>query len=119
MPLETVGKYIAQARVLLQDLIAPYRYPDQDLADNLSQALLEVRRLRPDAVAYYFRNDFPDFTVDTPGMATVVNMDVQYRNGLLYYICGKAQLRDEESEQDSRAGVFMNKFVAQFLTIQS
>jgi hypothetical protein len=42
-----------------------------------------------------------------------------YRVSLLYYICGQAQLRDDENTQDARASVFLNKFVAQMLTIQS
>lgn len=120
MPLKTVGDYVAQARVLLQDIIAgPYRYPDQDLVDYLSQGMIEARRLRPDIMASYFRADFPDFTADTAGMLVEVPMDVMYRNALLYYVIGKAQLRDDEAEEDARASGFMNKFVSQFLTIQS
>jgi hypothetical protein len=46
-------------------------------------------------------------------------MDPMYRVSLLYYICGQAQLRDDENTQDARASVFLNKFVAQMLTIQS
>jgi hypothetical protein len=37
----------------------------------------------------------------------------------VYYICGQAQLRDDENVQDSRAVTFLNKFTSQMLTITS
>jgi hypothetical protein len=37
----------------------------------------------------------------------------------IYYICGQAQLRDDEPNQDGRASAFMNKFISQMLSIQS
>ena len=46
--LDTVQDYITDARVLLQDLISPYRYDDPSLLTALNVALLEARRLRAD-----------------------------------------------------------------------
>ena len=112
--LSTVEAYISQARVLLQDTVdLPYRYADAELIDALNRGLLEIRRIRPDLMLQYV-------TSSVPTIATgAVPLDEQYRTALLYYIVGQAQLRDDENTQDARATVFLNKFVAQLLTIQS
>lgn len=115
--LETVSDYISQARVLLMDAIPDYRYSDDELVTNLNMGLLEMRRLRPELMRSYFRSSIPSYSASSP--STAVAVDVQYRVALLYYICGMAQLRDDENTQDARATVFLNKFTAQMLTIQS
>jgi len=112
--LNTVADYIADARVLLQDQAAPYRYEDTELVENLNLAFLEVRRLRPDILFAYLNSTLPTFSTYSP--TTAVPMDVQYRVSLLYYICGQAQLRDEETTQDARATVFLQMFHAQLLS---
>lgn len=112
--LDTVSDYVAQARVLLQDTVPEYRYPDDDLVQGLNLAMLEASRLRPDL---FLDRDVPSYSSDN--MDAQVVMDNQYRVPLLYYICGNAQLRDEENTQDARATVFLNKFVAQMLSIVS
>jgi hypothetical protein len=117
MALDTVADYISNARVLLQDTVATYRYSDAELVGSLNLGLLEMRRLRPELMRSYFRTSIPTFSSTTTGAS--VPLDPQYRVALLYYICGNAQLRDDENTQDARATVFLNKFVAQMLTIQS
>lgn len=111
--LDTVGDYVSQARVLLQDTVPDYRYSTAELINNLNLGLLEMRRLRPDLMMATFRTSIPKYTYP----AQVVACDPMYRVALLYYICGQAQLRDDEATQDSRATVFLNKFVAQLQTI--
>ena len=117
MALDTVADYVRDARVLLQDTVADYRYSDFDLVEGLNLGLLEIRRLRPELVRAYFRTSIP--TYSSTAQATAVPMDYQYRVPLLYYICGHAQLRDDENTQDARATIFLNKFTAQMLAIQS
>lgn len=113
--LATVGDYINDARVLLQDLISPYRYTDAELMQNINRGLLEIRRLRPDLMITNFGGDIPAYSAS----GDTVVLDQQYRVALLYYVCGQAQLRDEENVQDARATVFINKFTSQMLSIQS
>lgn len=113
--LDTVADYIAHARVLLQDTVSDYRYSDAELVDNLNMGLLEMRRLRPDLMIASFGTTIPLYSELSTG--TAVACDPQYRPALLYYICGQAQLRDDEATTDSRATVFLNKFTAQMLTI--
>ncbi len=115
--LDTVADYITDARVLLQDTIAPYRYSDSELVENLNLGLLEMRRLRPDILMSLFRTGVPKYS--SAALTANVAVDAQYRMSLLYYVCGQAQLRDEEPTQDSRASVFLNKFLTQLLSIQS
>lgn len=113
--LDTVADYISHARVLLQDTVSDYRYTDADLVKNLNMGLLEMRRLRPDLMIATFGGNIPLYSELSTG--TTVACDVQYRSALLYYICGQAQLRDDEATTDSRATVFLNKFTSQMLMI--
>ena len=117
MALDTVQDYIDRARVLLLDEVAPYRYPTADLVENLNMGILEVRRLRPDVLFAYLRTALPDF--NTGALGATVPIDPQYRVAFVYYICGHAQLRDDENVQDSRAVTFLNKFTSQMLTLMA
>lgn len=117
MALDTVQDYIDRARVLLLDEVDPYRYSTLDLVEALNLAFLEARRLRPELLKSYFRTSLPDFSAND--LTATVPVDPQYRLAFLYYICGHAQLRDDENNQDSRSAAFLNKFVAQLLTIQA
>jgi len=124
--LDTVGKVISYARVLLQDTLEPYRYPDMDLVTALNAALLDARRLRPD-LFLYTPTDVPFYTITgiagipeeppfpDPVFNEVIDLDQQYRMALVYFILGQAQFRDEEDVQDARAMLFMTKFT-QMLT---
>lgn len=115
MALDTVQDYVDRARVLLLDTVVPYRYSDADLVENLNMGILEARKLRPELFRSYFRTSLPDY--NTSAMSAAVAIDPQYRVAFVYYICGQAQLRDDENVQDSRAVTFLNKFTGQLLSI--
>lgn len=117
--LQTVGQYVAEARTLLQDRYAPFRYADEELVDCLNIGMQEARRLRADlfiptnfAVSWFNVDDTLDFDADVP-------MDQMYRSALVYYIVGRAQLRDDEATTDQRASGLMSKFTSQLLVISS
>jgi hypothetical protein len=112
--LSTVQHVIDEARVLLLDTVAPYRYGDAELIRALNIAVLEARRLRPDLFLQTF-NALPSYT----GAGNTFGIEPMYRPSFVYYVVGRAQLRDDEATQDARAGVLMNKFVAQLLTVAS
>ena len=116
--LETVGQYLTECRVLLQDQHEPYRYADAELVEALNIALTEARRLRADLFLPLF--DVPFITssgsVDT---AAKVTFDPMYRSALVYYIVGRAQLRDDEPTVDTRASAMLTKFTQQLLVIAS
>lgn len=113
--LETVGAYLKEARVLLQDTIVPYRYEDDQLVDCLNIGILEARRLRADLFLPKFEIAWADPALPDPS-AIVVPIDPMYRAALVYYIVGKAQLRDDEATTDTRAGAFLSKFTSSLTT---
>jgi hypothetical protein len=115
MALDTVQDYIDRARVLLLDTVAPCRYEDNDLVEALNMGILEARKMRPDLMSGYFQTSLPDFS--SANMSATVDIDPQYRTAFVYYICGQAQLRDDENVQDGRAAIFLNKFSGQLLSI--
>lgn len=113
--METIADFIQAARILLQDTNeAGYRYSDLDYRLGLEAAVDEAYRIRPD---FFIRNEQPNYL--TLPAATKVNIPRGYRMAFIYYICGWVQLRDQEDTQDSRASVFLNKFIAQLMATAS
>lgn len=117
MALDTVQDYIDRARPLLLDTVLPYRYSTVDLVEYLNQGILESRRLRPELFLGALDSALPEFS--TSDFSEDVPIDPMYRVSFVYYICGQAQLRDEENTQDTRSAAFLNKFTSQMLSIQS
>jgi hypothetical protein len=119
MALDTVQDYLNRCRALLLDQNIPYRYPDIDLVENLNMGILEARKLRPELfqATFWSTTTLPSFSATAP--TAVVPIDPQYRVPFVYYICGHAQLRDEENTQDTRAAAFLNKFTSQMLTLKA
>lgn len=116
--LDTVGQYLKECRILLQDQIVPYRYADAELVDAMNIALMEARRLRADLFLPLF--EVPFFTsTGTINTAATVTLDPMYRSSLVYYMVGRMQLRDDESTTDQRATAMLGKFTQQMLTIAS
>lgn len=103
MALNTVADYIREARVLLQDTMEPYRYPDANFLTSLNIALLESRRLRADL---WIDASVPSFSIND---TTEVDFDEQYRSAILFYVCGYVQLIDAEDTQDTRAAGMLAK----------
>jgi len=106
--LDTVGKVIDYAHVLLQDVIEPYRYPTDELIQILNVAQFEARRMRPDLFLGYLKEPtaLPEYT----SIADAFTVDQQYRLAFVYFVVGQAQLRDEEDTQDARASALLLKF---------
>jgi len=107
--LNTVADYVADARVLLQDLIPDYRYDDASLLVAINAALLEARRIKPELFVFNFEagGQVQSFTeVDD----TYVDIEPQFRLAVLHGICGHALERDQEDVQDTRATAFLALF---------
>ena len=101
--LETVKEYIDDARTLLLDQIAPYRYSDVSLLVAFNLALLEGRRLRADLFVYRHGNRVPSYAaVD----GQKVNIEPQFRKAFVYGLAAHALARDQEDVQDQRANLF-------------
>lgn len=116
MTLDTVQDYVDEARVLLQDLVAPYRYSDASIVSELNIGMLETRKMRPDLFLAYNRTTYPTFS--TTDMTMAVPFEPMYRPAMVYYIVGKCILRDEEDADETRAGKFLAKHGRQLLTVE-
>lgn len=115
--LATVGDYIKQARILLQDTRDPFRYADTEMVAQINIGLMEARRLRGDLFLPLF--EVPVLEEGLVDTNQKVPMDIMYRSPLLYYLVGKMQLRDDEATTDSRAAALIAKFTQQMLLINT
>ena len=110
--LDTVQDYVTYARELLQDEVnSPYRYSDASLLRALSASFMEAKKLRPDL---FLTTALQSFTVND---TTAVTFDPMYRMALVYFMCGMAQMRDDEEVQDQRAAAFLSIFQAKLTTV--
>lgn len=100
--LDTVNDYLLDGRVLLQDVIKPYRYGDESLIVALNVSLLEGRRLRPDL--FVFCGGVPTYTKND---GSVVPIEEQFRLAFLHGMVGHALERDQEDVQDARSHAFL------------
>jgi hypothetical protein len=136
----TATSYVAQARLTLQDLVVPYRYPDADVVGALNIALAEMGRVRPDMfldLKYQHPLTKGDLGDGVPGPYTtddiVVNPDgsyattegtpvpvpVKYYQTLNWFIPGWLQMYDVADTQDARAQGFMAKLQQHLLQLNA
>ena len=109
--LETIDDYVADARTILQDTIAPYRYDDASLVTAMNVTMLAGRHLRPDLFLFRRRphGEPPvQFFIGKDG--TKVDIEEQFRLAFLHGMMGYALERDQEDIQDARAAAFIEMF---------
>ena len=109
--LNTVTDYFTDAHVLLQDQVLPYRYDDASLLVALNTSLLEARRIRPDLFVYnhQYNGQAQAFTaVDD----TFVDIEPQFRLGILYGMVAQAYMRDQEDYSADQATTYWALFTA-------
>ncbi len=113
--LDNVAAYISDARTLLQDTIAPYRYDDASMLVAFNVSLLEVRRVRADLFVFQHHQHVPSYSeVSTEP----VEMEHPFRLALVYGTCAHALARDQEDVQDARSASFMRVFYEMLLGIR-
>jgi hypothetical protein len=108
--LDTIDDYIADGRILLLDTISPYRYDDASLIIAMNVTLLEARRIRPDLFVYNRCEDGRQVQHIQTKDGTKIQMEDQFRLGILHGMVGHALERDQEDIQDERAATFMGIF---------
>lgn len=101
----TVGFVTARAREVLNDA-ANDRYTLPQLYSYVLEAYLIARRVRPDLFVYQ---------LTTPIVAPVAEAEPLrlpdiYAEALANYVCGRAELRDDEFAVDGRAMTLMKSF---------
>lgn len=107
----TIDDYIADARILLQDTVSPYRYSDTSLVIAMNVTLLEARRLRADLFLY---NKCAPGKKGVQSLqakdGTEVQMEEPFRLAILHGMVAHALERDQEDIQDARAAAFLAVF---------
>lgn len=121
------GYYYQALRLLLQDLVEPYRYDDTTLTFCLNSGIREFTRLRPDIFLdpkYQQPLRKGDLGKGSEGVKfdplklnTVIPVPEQYQQALLLYANGLAQFLDVADTQDQRAAAFLQKAQTILLTV--
>jgi hypothetical protein len=110
MGTRTLAQVVESARTLLQDNTGVYRYQDSELYRYISEALYEMRRIRPDLfIAYGLFTVIPAY--DSSYSATVLPTPDTYFVSVVNYVAGRAELRDDEYTNDGRAAAVLAMFV--------
>lgn len=136
----TATQYVATARLLLQDNVAPYRYSDNSILGSLNVAMDELGRMRPDMfldLKYQQplrRGDtddgvpgpysLRDIVVNSDGTyniarGTMVPVPGKYRSAVDWFVSGWLQMLDVADMQDQRAQAFMMKFQQHLITLNA
>jgi len=120
----TFGTLINEARTLLQDKIGTnggaLRYTDDEMFESINSMLAEVRTKRPDLFLPNggLRKPLAFYQAATD-MNVAFPLDTSVYSAFVYYLVGRAELREDTFSDDSRAVSMMNKAVSQLLSIQS
>ena len=113
---KTVNDAVNEARAILQDVTSQsFRYSTADLIAYLNDALLDARRIRPDLFYGMYDQDVPSFTESD--LAEEFPIDGMYFTAVVFYMCGTAELRDDEFTQDGRAVSLLQQFSTRLLTV--
>lgn len=125
----TIGALIMEARALLQDTLQSnasspvqdtlmYRYSDADMIAAFNGAMLEARAKRPDLfLRIGLRTPVARYT--TGDLEKPFPLDLNVYDAFIYYLVGRAELREDTFSNDGRAVAMMNKFVSQLMMVAS
>jgi hypothetical protein len=115
---KTYQTAIDEAREILQDVDEPYRYTDTILLNILNRALQELGRIRPDAFWSTFSADdivVPEVT--TLDLSTTFPLPMQFYLPVVSFLVAWAEVLDDEFTQDGRAGMLLQQFKTQVLSL--
>lgn len=104
----TIGDVITEARSYIQDTVEEYRFTDADMVTYLNDALVEVKRLRPDFYIGSYDSDVTVYT--TSDFGTTFPINEQAYTPCAYFVAASASMRDDEHEVDARTASLMQMF---------
>lgn len=113
MAVRMVSDLLERVRQVLQDQDQDnYRYPTSDLVGYLNDAVLEARRLRPDLFVGKYMVDLAQVSQDPSTDYSTIPFPLpgQYFVGTYNFVCGFAELRDDEFAVDGRAMTLRTQF---------
>lgn len=118
----TIGGLILECRAIVNDQVlvqGTYRYTDTEFVNAFNDALLQARAKRPDIfLSMGLRNSVPQYAMPAD-QGTPFPLDPIYYSPFIWYLCGRAELKEDTFSDDSRAVTLMNKFVAQLTQVAS
>jgi hypothetical protein len=100
-----VADIIAGVRDIIQDLDTT-RYKDDSLIRAINQAVLEIRRVRPD----YFIGAYHVPVTQYSALTSEIQLPETCMPSLVKYVAGWAELRDDEYTTDGRAAALLTAF---------
>lgn len=109
----TVADAIAEARFILLDERAPYRFAEARLQKFVQQAVEVALRLRPDLLVGTGAWEPP--TNMQVGDALPVAIDRQYFTPLCTYVAGLTESQDDQFTSDGRLAFLLTRFQTSLL----
>lgn len=113
---------ITEARYMIGDARAPFRYTDALMVSHLNTALAEVYRYRPDAYIGNFTtatlgsNQVTGYGTADLSTNTAFPLDNRlFFNAVVFFIAGRAELTDDEFTDNSRAMQLLQSFRAMLI----
>ena len=100
-----VSDMLSRVRETLQDLDGT-RYPQDQLIGYMNDAVLEARSIRPDLFVGSYAAAIADVTDPTAAFP----LPDQFFPAVCFYVCGRAELRDDEFAVDGRAATLLSTF---------
>jgi hypothetical protein len=114
---KTIDDAISEARLIISDARAPYRYTDLQMLSHLNTALAEVYRYRPDAYIGNFTtatlgsNSVTSYVTADLGITTLFPLDNRlFFNPVVFFMAGRAELSDDEFTENTRATSLLKTF---------
>ena len=101
----TYADIVAEARVLLQDSTAPYRYSDIELLVGTNDAVKMIRKVRPDVFYGQFGTAITDAL-----LTDTFPIGLEYKKAARDFTVAHAQLRDSEDVIQTKAAIFIGMF---------
>jgi hypothetical protein len=105
----TLGELVEHARGILQDATGAPRYSDDDLCRYATEALVEMRRMRPDIFLVYGL-ETPIAPLTTANFADSLPVADAFFTALVNFVVGRAELREDEYTNDGRAAGLLGGF---------
>lgn len=108
---KTLDNVVDEARLMLKDRRAPYRYTDTDVLESINSGFREIKATRPDIYLSPAGNiPLPSYVPADIGTLVAFPIDEIFFLPLVFFTVGKLQLGDDEFTLDNRAMTLMSSF---------
>jgi hypothetical protein len=98
----TVKQVVDTARLLLQDA-EKERYKDDELVALVNMGLMDLRHKRPEAFIGLYHVETPTVALNDP-----FPVSDMYLGGMVKYVAGYAEVRDDDYTADGRATMLVS-----------